>query len=86
MRYLSKFIKTFLTSLQEPNGKGSGKRFVLYIVAGLISFATIKYTNENNLVPVVGELSLLVVALAGVSAHYKNRDKEPINQPKDGEL
>jgi len=71
MRRFPKLFKTFLTSFQEPNGKGSGKRFSLFIVVALIVFSVVNYTNKENLTAVVGELSLLTVALAGVSAHYK---------------
>lgn len=70
-----KVFKTLLSSFQEPGGKGSGKRLSLFIMVALISFAVIKYTNKENVTTVISELGLLTVALAGVSAHYSNKNE-----------
>lgn len=69
---IPKFVQTIITSFQEPSGKGSGKRLSLFVIVALISFSVLMYTNKENLTTVVSELSLLTVALAGVTAHYKD--------------
>lgn len=83
-KFFTDLGNSVLTSFQEPSGKGSGKRKSLFVIVLLIAFVTVMYTDKHNLTAVVGELSLLVVALAGVSSHYrinqsKNQDK---NEPE----
>lgn len=71
MNNWNKIFKTLLSSFQEPGGKGSGKRLSLFVMVALLSWSVLKYTNKDNLTTVVSEVGLLVVALAGVSSHYK---------------
>ena len=76
-----KIFKTLLSSFQEPSGKGSGKRISLFVMVAILSFSVLRYTDKENLTTVVSEVGLLIVALAGVSSHYKvgnnAKDDEP---------
>ena len=74
------FMKTIkhiiLTAFQEPNGKGSGKRWSLFIATISLLYAVVRFTNNENVVMIVTILSGLITALAGVTAHYKIKAKE----------
>lgn len=82
MRFINSILTTLLTSFQEHNGKGSGKRLSLFVMVSLVVYTVIRYTDNDNLTTVISELGLLIVALAGVSAHYKNQriEKEQTNE------
>lgn len=75
MKFFNK-IKTFFNNLLNSENPTSSKRLLaLYIGLFLISYLSIKYTDQNNLVSVLINLSALVLALFGVSAWEKIKNK-----------
>ena len=69
-------IKTFFKNLLSGENPTSHKRFLaLYIGLFLISYIVIRYTDQNNLTSVLINLSALVLALSGVAAWEKIKNK-----------
>lgn len=70
MKLLNK-IKSFFKQLLNAESPTSHKRFLALWGMVLISYSVIRFTDKNNLVSVLINLSAFVLALAGVSAWEK---------------
>ncbi len=75
MKFFSN-IKQFFKNLLSGESPTSHKRFLaLFIGIVLISYIVIRFTNKDNLVSVLINLSAFVLALSGVSAWEKIKNK-----------
>lgn len=69
-------LKTFFKNLLSGENPTSSKRLLaLYIGLFLISYIVIRFTDKDNLVSVLINLSAFVLALSGVSAWEKIKNK-----------
>lgn len=72
-------IKNFLSRIIKSDTPESSKRFIAIWTMLLISYIVIRFTTESNLYAVLGTLVAFVLALLGVAAWEKIKNKNSDN-------
>lgn len=70
MPVLNKVFEYFYR-LTLGGNKESSKRFIALYSTLLLTYAVFTYTSKENVIAVIGELSLLILSLLGIAA-YEN--------------